>query len=220
MTTRHEFLAQLHELLKPKVYLEIGVQHGWSLQLSKAELSIGVDPNPLVGADAALNNSGSSSYLARVTSDDFFAQLPANWGKIDLAFIDGMHLAEFAWRDFVNVAQYCHAGSVVVFDDVLPTTQEMAAREQCPGDWTGDVWKVINEVRYETPFSYYLVDTTPTGTLVVVDFFKEADLRSDLAYHSLADIQVLPVPDEIINRQAAWPAPVVLDNLRDRGFGK
>jgi hypothetical protein len=30
MTTRHEFLQQLHELIQPKVYLEIGVQHGWS----------------------------------------------------------------------------------------------------------------------------------------------------------------------------------------------
>ena len=45
IATRHEFLEQLHLALKPKTYLEVGVQHGTSLVLAHgAELAIGIDP--------------------------------------------------------------------------------------------------------------------------------------------------------------------------------
>lgn len=217
MTTRHELLEQLHELLKPKVYLEIGVQHGWSLQLSKAPISIGVDPNPIVSVPLDDHHA-----VVKMTSDEYFAE---NWGSrgpsgavdpIDLAFIDGMHLAEFAWRDFVNVAKYCHANSVVVFDDVLPTTQEMAAREQCPGDWTGDVWKIYFQLREDSNFVIAPVDTTPTGTLVVTGFGPGMYAPDELAF----PLDDEDVPAQILDRRYAWSAPAVLENLRDRGFGK
>lgn len=226
MTTRHEFLAQLHELLQPKIYLEIGVQHGWSLQLSKAPISIGVDPNPIVSVPL-----GDHHAVVKMTSDEYFAE---DWGStgpsgssqpIDLAFIDGMHLAEFAWRDFINVAKYCHAGSVVVFDDVLPYTQEMAAREICPGDWTGDVWKVWPHLRDRTDLVIALVDTQPTGTLVVTGFdqtfaeYLEIFKRRQLDEPIWWDL-VLPVPEHIMDRRHAWSAPAVIENLKDRGFGK
>jgi predicted O-methyltransferase YrrM len=219
MTTRHELLQQLHELLQPKVYLEIGVQHGWSLQLSKAEMSIGIDPEPLI-------SDFGHHHIFKMTSDDFFRESAQQIGKgtnlgypdIDLAFIDGMHLAEFAWRDFLNVAKYCHAGSVVVFDDVLPYTSEMAAREICPGDWTGDVWKVFYELRRETDYVLQMVDTSPTGTLVVTGF---DDHDPDSFHRDIGQIGLnAPVFPEVLDRRHAWSAPAVIENLKDRGFGK
>lgn len=226
MTTRHEFLAQLHELIKPKVYLEIGVQHGWSLQLSKAAVSIGVDPDPLM--------KRSETYYHRIykmTSDQFFDRENGFIGredtelgtpKIDLAFIDGMHLADFAFRDFLNIAKYCHSRSVVVFDDVLPTTQEMASRIQCPGDWTGDIWKLFDTIRSETHLVVALVDTTPTGTMVVtgfdensVEWLEWSAERNFFSSHSFE----MPVPAAILDRRHAWNAPAVIENLKDRGFG-
>lgn len=222
MTTRHEFLQQLHELLQPKVYLEIGVQHGWSLQLSKADASIGVDPNPLVTEQQMRQIMPGQVHIEEQTSDKFFETFPMpdeinHRGYVDFAFIDGMHLAEFAWRDFVNVAKYCHAGSVVVLDDVLPTTQEMAAREICPGDWTGDVWKVFYELRRETDYVLQLVDTTPTGTLVVTGFDQNDpyDLPKDPGQFG----HLAAVMPEVLDRRHAWSAPAVLENLKDRGFG-
>ncbi len=170
MTTRHEFLQLLHELVQPSTYLEVGVQHGWSLQLSKAELSIGIDPNPLVSG--AQLNMPNEVFIAHQTSDDFFElyiKPDTGFGPIDLAFIDGMHLVENALRDFANIEQYCHDRSIIVFDDVLPTTVAMAAREQCPGDWTGDVWRVYDILRERRPdLVLILVDTQPTGLLVVL----------------------------------------------------
>jgi hypothetical protein len=169
VTTRHEFLQQLHELIQPKTYLEVGVQHGWSLQLSKAELSIGIDPVLLPGARKLANHD---VILWDRTSDAFFED-PYVYGDpfpiIDLAFIDGMHLVEFALRDFANIERRTNERSVIVFDDVLPTTREMAAREQCPGDWTGDVWRVYDILRERRPdLVLVLVDTQPTGLLVVL----------------------------------------------------
>ena len=222
MTTRHEFLQQLHELLQPKVYLEIGVQHGWSLQLSKASVNIGVDPHPLITEEQIRKLMPGQVHIEEQTSDAFFETFPMpdeinHYGYVDFAFIDGMHLAEFAWRDFLNVAKYCHAGSVVVFDDVLPTTQEMAAREMCPGDWTGDVWKVYYELRRETDYVLQMVDTAPTGTLVVTGF---DDHDTDSFHRDIGQIGLnAPVFPEVLDRRHAWSAPAVLENLKDRSFG-
>lgn len=221
MTTRHEFLAQLHELLKPKVYLEIGVQHGWSLQLSKAAKSIGIDPDPQQNAYNVLRDLEGEDYLYEMTSDEFFGHDRTDEiGKIDFAFIDGMHLAEFAWRDFVNVELYCHDKSVVVFDDVLPTTVEMATREQCPGDWTGDVWKIYFALQHIRPdLTLILVDTSPTGTLVVIDTNKYWADEFEISAMDVPDWMDVPPPAYILDRRHAWSAPAVLENLKERGFG-
>ena len=164
MTSRHEFLAELHQLVMPKVYLEVGVQYGWSLQLaSAAEVAIGIDPHPLVAPQG-------NQVIFTMTSDEYFANLPLYEPRepVDLAFIDGQHLFEYALRDFVNIEAISSPGGVIVFDDVLPRTQGMASRDMCPGDWTGDVWKVWPILKGLRPdLQMLLVDTQPTGTLVV-----------------------------------------------------
>lgn len=153
----------------PKVYLEVGVQHGWSLQLaSAAEVAIGIDPMPLVAPR-------DNQVIFTMTSDEYFANLPLYEPRdpVDLAFIDGQHLFEYALRDFVNIESISSQKGIIVFDDVLPRTQGMAAREMCPGDWTGDVWKVwpILKAR-RSDLSMLLVDTQPTGTMVVWNLWK------------------------------------------------
>jgi hypothetical protein len=167
--TRHEFLAALHELLRPRVYLEVGVQHGTSLALAAySERAIGIDPEPSL----LLQHERHGQEVYAVTSDAFFGEhfevIPE---QIDLAFIDGSHLFEDALRDFMNIEQYCGPKSVVVFDDMLPYNQAIAERVQPPGDWTGDVWKVWSILYdYRGDLEIHAVDTSPTGTLVVFGF--------------------------------------------------
>lgn len=162
MTSRYEFLAALHEIIKPRTYLEIGVQYGHSLNLAKySEVAIGIDPQPLT-------QPHGNQVLFSMTSDEYFRE-HKSLQKVDFAFIDGMHLFEYAYRDFFNIERRSHPGTVVVFDDMLPRNQAEAAREQCPGDWAGDVWKVYYLLKDDRPdLKLIPVDTFPTGTLVVL----------------------------------------------------
>ena len=87
---------------------------------------------------------------------------------IDLAFIDGMHLFEYALRDFINIEKHADWSSVIVFDDMLPRSIDEAARDRHTTAWTGDVYKVIEILgRYRPDLVTVLVDTQPTGQLVV-----------------------------------------------------
>jgi len=136
-----DILIKAHKLVNPRKYLEIGIDDGSSLNLSKC-LSIGVDPG------YELTSSLSQpTQIFRETSDGFFEkterckELFSN--ELDLAFIDGMHLAEYVLRDFINVEKHCAPGCVVIIDDVFPEQIEMAARDRVFNAWCGDVYKII-----------------------------------------------------------------------------
>ena len=89
-----------------------------------------------------------------MTSDQFFSQYDLKGllgGPIDLAFIDGMHNAEFVLRDFCNLEKNSHAGTVILVDDVLPDRIEWTTRERMTRAWTGDVYKIITILRRYRP---------------------------------------------------------------------
>lgn len=163
----HEFLAEMHQVVKPKLYLEVGVQYGTSLKLAtEAKVAIGIDPAPL-------HVPWANQRVYSMTADDYFDRASDNGGHdpIDFGFIDGLHHFEAALRDFLNIERFVHEKSVVVFDDILPRNQEEAHRTQCPGDWTGDVWKVTHLLlKYRPELQIREVNTAPTGTLVVWGF--------------------------------------------------
>lgn len=210
MTTRHEFLAQLHERLQPRGYLEIGVQFGDSLHLANCP-AIGIDPDPQIRFHQP------SAQVYRQTSDDFFAtdhEREFLTFNLDLAFIDGMHLFEYALRDFENVERYTNPRTVVVFDDVLPRNQHEAARIQCPGDWTGDVWKVPKFLEaYRSRLRQHWVNTEPTGTYVVYGF-KEEEPPSIYSMIKGMGLEAWEtVPDDVINRVHAADPHWVLEQI-------
>ena len=210
--TRHDFLAGLHALLQPRTYLEIGVNDGRSLTLSRAT-SIGVDP-----AFAVRSELHCDLHLARQTSDDFFAQDDplAHFGglPIDLAFIDGMHLAEFAYRDFLNVERLAGNCGVVVLDDMLPRNVDEAARDRHTGDWAGDVFKMIGILRERRPDLVVLpVNTAPTGVLLITALDPSSTVLRDSYEELLPQLESADpqdVPEEIRLRSASVSAKSVL----------
>ena len=192
---RHEFLTALHDRLAPRSYLEIGVNDGRSLTLSRAP-SVAVDPAFKVTSEVHCD-----LHLVRATSDDFFAQpdpvghLPGR--IVDLGFIDGMHLSDFALRDFINLERFTTWTSVVVFDDMLPRSISEAARDRHTGAWAGDVYKVAAVLQKRRPELVCLpVDTEPTGMVVV--FGADAGNRtlSDAYDDILAELDV-PDPQDV-----------------------
>lgn len=208
-----QFLSGLHRVLQPRTYLEIGVSNGRSLALSRVP-SIGVDPAFKVTAPIACDVQ-----LVRATSDDFFAtsDAVAHFGgtPVDFAFIDGLHLAEFAYRDFMNVERLCSTSSVVVLDDMLPRSDEEAARVQIRGGWAGDVFKVVEILRQRRPDLVVMpVNTRPTGVVVVVGLDPHSAVLGDI-YDEVLEALESPdpqhVPDHVINRKGAADARALLD---------
>ena len=188
---RHELLTALHARLHPRNYLEIGIDTGVSLALSRVP-SIGIDP-----AFTVVSELNCDVQLVRATSDDYFRQHNPSerfgGDPLDLAFIDGMHLAEFALRDFIYVEAYTARTSVVVFDDMLPRNVAEAARERHTVAWTGDVFKVTHVLRHLRPDLVVLeVDTQPTGTVVVL----LPDARSTFLPQNYDTIEAAMVADE------------------------
>jgi len=166
---RHDLLAGLHERLRPRTYLELGVSTGSSMTLSRAR-SIGVDPaftiKREVQCDLQLVRSSSDEFFARQDALEHFDGIP-----LDLAFVDGMHLAEYALRDLVNVARHAHPGTVLVLDDMLPRNHDEASRDRRRGHgaWAGDVFKIAEVLRSTCPQLVVIdVDTAPTGVVVVL----------------------------------------------------
>src|SRR5436853_1762522 len=88
-------LALLHEELRPAHYLEIGVRDGRSLALAGGPAT-GVDPAPSIKYVLP-----AKTEIVQMTSDAFFAQAAAHFAP-DFCLIDGMHLFEYALRDFIN----------------------------------------------------------------------------------------------------------------------
>lgn len=142
-------LEQIHKAVKPKLYFEIGVDTGVSFSLARCK-SIGVDPDFQISSPLF-----APARLFRSKSDKFFAQEEKCKklfnGGIDLAFIDGMHLSEFALRDFIETEKWMNPGGVILFDDVLPDQIQMLTRKRSFGAWCGDVYKVVGILRQYRP---------------------------------------------------------------------
>jgi hypothetical protein len=208
------FLQAVHEQLRPPTYLEIGVRDGASLTLSRAR-SIGIDP-----AFAVKHELHCDLSLHRATSDDYFADPAAcdHFGgtPISLAFIDGMHLFEYALRDFINVERWSAWHSVVFFDDMLPRHVEEAARDRVSMAWTGDVYKVSLALAAHRPDVRLIpVNTRPTGLVLALRTDPDNRVLADgldavLAEFDSADPQ--PVPRSVLDREGAVDPQALLDS--------
>lgn len=198
---KHKLLSKLHKILQPEFYFEIGVQTGKSLALAKCE-ALGVDPMPMLsaplGANAKVITSSSDAFFKK-QSDILLTK------SLDLVFIDGMHLFEYALRDFINVEKYASADTIVVIDDIFPGHPDQANRNRCTRAWTGDVWKVkaILE-QYRPDLTLQAVDAYPTGLLLISNLDSNSSVLQD-NYEDLVrkffDIET--VPQEIMERTGA-----------------
>jgi len=207
-----DFLDALHGALAPPTYLEIGVRAGRSLALSRST-TVGIDPafelTAKVPPDAALFRETSDQYFARERPLDPFGGRP-----ISMAFIDGMHLAEFALRDFINVERHADWSSVVVFDDILPRDRMEAARDRSTRAWTGDVYKIVPILQRHRPDLICLrVRTRPTGLLLVLGLDPGSGTLAE-RYDHIARRAVVPdpqkVPGSVLKRRGVLEPSAVL----------
>lgn len=207
------FLQRVHEAVQPTSYLEIGVDHGDTLELARCP-AVAIDPD-MHPRTAVLANR-PATHLFRMTSDEFFATfdlLSLFPRGVDLAFLDGMHQFEFLLRDFFNTEKYCRADSMIVLHDCLPANVEMTEREHRPDErpdaatrhwWTGDVWKLLPILsEYRPDIRMVLVDAPPTG-LVILTGLDPASRRLRDAYEAIvARYSPMTIADYGFNRLAS-----------------
>ena len=194
----YEFLIDLHKYVEPRFYTEIGVEYGASLKLAQCA-ALGIDPAPQLSVPIAPQHS-----ISYTTSDDFFRLADTSAMKsIDLCYIDGMHQIEFALKDFMNMERFCHAGSVVIVDDIYPAHPLQGERIRQSRYWTGDIWKIIPILQLHRPDLIVMpVDTDPTGSLMVLGLDPNNNVLWD-HFDSIIDHAIntmTEVPESIIER--------------------
>ncbi|HKA60519.1 MAG TPA: class I SAM-dependent methyltransferase [Gemmatimonadales bacterium] len=160
----HQLLVRILDFVKPRTYVEIGVDAGDSLRLVEPPaLAIGIDPEPRLTHPLRANQK-----VFAMRSDAFFAShdLRAELGglPVDLAFIDGMHHFEYALRDFAHLERYCARDSTILIHDCFPLDRETAERDRRYTFWSGDIWRLIVLLRKHRPdLAVHTIGAPPTG---------------------------------------------------------
>jgi len=194
-------LARIHHTLCPELYVEIGVREGRSLALARGA-AIGIDPNmrlaqPMPGAR-----------LFHETSDEFF-EFDADAAidrPIELAFIDGLHLFEYALRDFRNLEKRASPSGLVVADDIFPNCAIQGSRHRRTRAWTGDVWRLVACLAEQRPNLLLLpLDCAPSGLLLIAGLDSSDNVLWS-GYGTIIERHLLARPDE--------PPPEVIARTR------
>jgi hypothetical protein len=219
--SKHALLAWLHRWLQPALYLEIGVDQGVSLACASGP-AIGVDPRPELKLTAELP---PTARIVASSSDAFFAtQAKALLQPApELAFIDGMHLFEFALRDLIHTETHMAPWGLIVIDDICPCHPVQAHRRRRSGSWTGDVWKLLPILRQIRPdLTLLTLNAHTTGLLLIAGLDADGAAAGNAALHAAYPELVRryrPIaepPAELLERHGAIPSnhPLVMELLQ------
>ena len=161
---RYDVINRIVEKKNIGTYLEIGVRNPYEcFHKINCKSKWSVDPGYESGGD----NQATYSY----TSDDFFRELDNGnldlppYHKWDLIFIDGLHISDQVYRDFVNARNHLSEGGYMVFHDCNPPTHNHAREDYhdhdtpAEGWWNGTVWKAIQRIRTEYDISMATVSS-------------------------------------------------------------
>jgi hypothetical protein len=143
---------------QPSRYLEIGVDHGYTLETIRADQRYGVDPTPAFDTEQV----PSGLHFYSMPSDDFFNSIATDM-TFNLVFVDGLHEYEQAYRDVINAFTHLASPGIVVLDDVVPADEisamaspvESLEARLATGDtkqvWHGNTFVVLAILRDHHP---------------------------------------------------------------------
>lgn len=183
---RTEIIQRVVDKIGAQTYLEIGVCSGKNFRDIRCGIKIGVDPIPPNDNNVKPILSDSVMYK-QMTSDEFFNSQTdlLNAFKIDVCFIDGMHTAEQALKDFNNVKKHMSRRGVVIFHDCLPENEAMQRVPQIQKRWTGDVWKAFYSI-----FDYYAASAPEA---VIAPFIVNDDYGLGIVFKSAMVKKAIPL---------------------------
>jgi len=197
-------LDGLHQRLRPRTYVEIGVRFGTSLRLAlPGTMAIGIDPDAdiryPVPRGTRVFNSTSDALFAEHDLRDLLGDQ-----AVDVAFIDGMHLFEYALRDFIHLEAVCHPSSLILVHDCYPIDAATASRERTTKLWSGDVWKLTLLLRRHRPdLKLVTLDASPTGLAMITDLDPSSTVLADEL-------------DDLIDEYRGLPFSAIADNKAEQ----
>lgn len=198
------FLGMLHDLLKPRLYLQLGVTQGMFFEAAKGR-AIGVDP--LID-DRVSQRDGY--FLLASSSDEFFSIHAEHYldQPLDLVFVDGLPLIEYVIRDFIAVERYGNSRTLVAVPGIYPKSSEQAGRSRSGPDWCGDVWKLPSILqKYRPDLKFIEIDLEPHGLLLVGNLDGNNSVLSDDFFKINDEIESIDFPpDHVVQRQGAQPS--------------
>jgi len=136
MIMRWDIINSLIKHFDYKSYLEVGTQDPNS-NFNKIQIAYkeSIDPKPW----------GPVTFIG--TSDEYFESIKDSNKSFDIIFIDGLHHYDQVLKDIENSLKHLNKNGTIVCHDCLPTSKKMQERQDYGGEWTGDVWKAIAELR-------------------------------------------------------------------------
>ena len=201
---KYAALAMIHELLKPALYLEIGVGQGKSLALPACP-AVGVDPVP-----RHLDHLPDTTRLVTATSDEFFADMAMHIlpHPPDLILLDGMPLLEYLLRDLIHTEALAHSKALIMIPGILPPDPTQATRRRTGPDWTGDIWKLPEILQIHRPdLHQLLLDVTPSGLLLITNLDPASTVLSDKTPEILSTYESMEVVPEKVTTRSDAVAP-------------
>ena len=152
-----------------------------------------------------------------MTSDDYFASIGPST-CFDLAFIDGLHTYEQAYRDVIHRLDHLDDG-VLLIDDTVPDDEITANPDQLEAAalrgkrstewlrWHGDVWKVVAAIDRLHPELALATITTGENAQTIV-WRTTSDRRlSEPSSDALAAIGALGYAEVLAGGLPDWFCP-------------
>lgn len=140
----HEpFIVQLASLLRPKVYVELGLYQCtvFNQIIPFAEKLIGVDIE--MSAGKYMIPSSKIKFICASTQE-FTQKIQNKPFQIDMLFIDADHSKEAVLRDFRNMFPFVAPHGMILLHDTHPGNVALTAPEFC-----GTAYLAISELSFE-----------------------------------------------------------------------
>src|SRR3990167_1596533 len=152
-----EIIQNIIDKTNGKVYLEIGIASGINFLKIKAKKKIGVDPIKKVILKNKLKylHFFFNSKIYKMTSDEYFLKFK---NKINVAFIDGMHTYSQSLKDVENCLDNLDDSGVIIMHDCNPPSEKIASPKLIKGNWSGEVWKTIVNLRTRNDLNVFVID--------------------------------------------------------------
>ena len=125
-----DFIANLAEMLRPEVYVELGVRRAatFNIVAPYAGQAIGVDMDP--GVEAYVQ-SAANVQLFLGTTDEYLAEIERTGLLIDMLFIDADHARSSVLQDFRGFLPHVRPQGIILLHDGHPGDESLLAPESC-----------------------------------------------------------------------------------------